>query len=70
MVQPILNIFERLLNIYETRPANRLKLIVWNLMALFAEANRYIVDGKPESENLAVLLTQQYKKTLTQHMST
>jgi len=66
----ILNIFERLLLIYESEEKNDSKLIVWYLMALFEEVNKYSFSQKNELKNTAAQITQQFKDVLTQHIYT
>ena len=66
---PILNIFERLLNLYETGQGKGFDLIVWYLMALFAETNQFsIVQAKEELKDSSAMLTQHYKEALTEHI--
>ncbi len=67
-IAPILNIFERLLTLYEEGVKKDSKLIVWYLMALFAEVDKYAVSQKNETKNAAALITQQFKDALTQHI--
>lgn len=69
-VSPILNILERLLVLYQADDKRERKLIVWYLMTLFAEVNRYVSDEKVAAKNAAAVLTQQYKNALTQHIYT
>ncbi len=67
---PLLNIFERLLVLYESGINTESKLIKWYLMALFEEVNKYAVSQKTETKNTAALITQQFKDALTQHIYT
>ena len=44
-------------------------LIVWYLMALFAETNQFsIVQAKEELKDSSAMLTQHYKEALTEHI--
>ena len=65
---PILNIFERLLDIYERHGEAANLLVTSYLMALFAEANQHFEPEKTKAKNSAALLTQRYKEVLTQHI--
>lgn len=67
---PVLNIFERLLQVYEGRYQETSGLIRWYLMALFTEVNRHAVIRQSDTKNSATLLTQQFKNALTQHIYT
>lgn len=67
-IAPILNIFERLLALYEEGIRKDSKLIVWYLMTLFAEVKQYAAAHQNETKNAAALLTQQFKDTLTQYI--
>ena len=67
---PILNIFERLLSFYEKAIKRESKLVVWYLMALFEEVNRYVISPQDGAKNSAAFVTQQFKDALTQHVYT
>jgi len=67
---PILNIFERLLMLYEKKRINDYKLVAWYLLALFEEVNRFVDVQKNETKNSAAAITQQFKDALTQQIYT
>lgn len=69
-LSPILNILERLLELYAERNRKEFDLIVWYLMSLFTEISRYAIPSDTDVRNSAALLTQQYKDALTQHIYT
>ena len=69
-VEPVLNILERLIDLYENNYHKEYNLIEWYLMALFTEANRYVEKVEPLPKNTAAALTQLYKDKLTQHIYT
>ena len=69
-VDAVLNIMERLLDLYENDFPKESKLIEWYLMTLFSEANRYVEQIKLPTKNTAATLTQQYKDKLAQHIYT
>lgn len=69
-VAPILNIFDRLLALYEQGIKKETKLVIWYLMVLFTEVNRYAITQQNETKNSAALITQQFKDALTQHIYT
>lgn len=68
-IPPILNIFERLIVLYEkTEVKKDYKLIRWYLMTLFSEANQHVLLPSSKPKNSASVLTQQFKDALTQHI--
>lgn len=69
-VSPILNIFERLMSLYERQSQEGPELVVWYLMALFTEVNRYAQFQESKKRNAPAILTQQFKDLLTQHIYT
>ncbi|MFK7933834.1 MAG: helix-turn-helix domain-containing protein [Saprospiraceae bacterium] len=68
-VPTILNILNRMEELYVNWKKTNLNLVVFYLLTLFAEVNQYLV--KPEKKtrkNTATLLTEQYKDALTKHI--
>jgi AraC family transcriptional activator of pobA len=64
----ILNILERLLELYENPKKEEKGLIIWYLMALLTEAKQYSTIDVTNTKNSAIILTQQYKNALIQHI--
>ena len=71
-ITPVLNILERLTGLFEDGGEKQLDLVVWYLLALFEEANRYTILPQEQEKNVgaASLLTQRYKEALTEHIYT
>jgi len=69
-IAPILNILERLVELFESDDEQQFNLHTWYLLALFEEVNRY--SNSPQkvekSRDSAAVLTQQYKEALTEHI--
>jgi len=70
-IQPILNIFKRLLDINNNNNNEKeYSSIVWYLMTLFSEINQFVEKVELTSKNTAATLTQEFKDKLTQHIYT
>lgn len=69
-LQPILNIFNRLLDFVDDRSNQRSKAIVWYLMALFSEVNHHVSMSTMEVKDSAALVTQKFKDALSQYIYT
>lgn len=67
-IPPILNIMERLLEIYKQSGPPSVSLITSYLLTLFTEVNQFVEEASQRSGNAATILTQQYKNALTQHI--
>lgn len=65
---PIINIFDRLLDLYHDDMEKEYDLVVWYMMALFSEVSRYVAAPENESYDSAAMITQQFKNVLTQHI--
>lgn len=65
---PIVQLLERLLDLYENNDPPPSRLIVSYLVTLFTEVHQHVRQASPVSKNAAALLTQQYKSALTQHI--
>jgi len=63
-----LNILERILELYENHQEKNNDLIVWYLMTLFTEIKKYTSSTITNAKNSAIILTQQYKNALIQHI--
>ena len=69
-IVPILNIFERLLALYEKGIKDNLQVIEYYLLALFSEVSAFTKNTKEEYRNTASLITQEFKNALTQNIYT
>jgi len=67
-VGSLLNIFQRLLELYQKDIFENPSIVIWYLMALFSEVNRHVEKVEITSKNTATFLTQQFKDQLTQHI--
>lgn len=70
-IAPILNIFSRLESLYIQLKKQDLKLVSWYLLSLFTEVYRFVESekvGVRRKKSSAILLTEQYKNALTQHI--
>lgn len=69
-LQPILNIFNRLLDFVDDKSNQRSNAIKWYLMALFSEVNHHISTSPREVKDSAALVTQKFKDALSQYIYT
>lgn len=69
-VSPILNILNRLEEIYLNEELKDLSLVVCYLLALFQEANLHIDSKRAKPKTAAAILTLKYKEALSQHIYT
>ncbi|MFK8010323.1 MAG: helix-turn-helix domain-containing protein [Saprospiraceae bacterium] len=66
--KPILNIFERLLEIYQKDESKAASILVWYLMVLLSEVNQNVGKQNVNLKNSAAELTQRFKDVLTQQI--
>jgi AraC family transcriptional activator of pobA len=66
--KPILNILERLKELYQEDQKGDFGLIATYLLALLIEVKKFVPDEKKLPKNSAVLVTQQYKNALMQYI--
>lgn len=67
-VSPILNILERLEQLYFEVPKTDFDLVVFYLLVLLTEVKKFVVSEKKLTKNSALYISQQYKNALTQHI--
>lgn len=66
--KPILNILNRLEELYFEVPQTDFGLVVFYLLALLTEAKKFVIVEKKLAKNSALYISQQYKNALTQHI--
>jgi AraC family transcriptional activator of pobA len=63
-----LNIFERLDELYKNLRKQELNLVTFYLLVLLTEVKKFALVEKKTNKNSSVILTQQYKNLLAQHI--
>jgi AraC-like DNA-binding protein len=64
----IVNIFERIKELYNNFSHSDLDLVSWYLMALMTEVKKYVIADKEDINNHSTYIVIQYKNSLTQHI--
>ena len=69
-IEPVVNLFERLTELFGLEGDRPQRKLIWYLMALFSEIEPYTSRPNQAIKDTAARLTQQYKDTLSEHIYT